>query len=250
MKYGYTINNKLMANSNGKLLTVDAYDPYNPLNLPPNTIRVRFKNGFTPTQGDTQTLVDSTNNVWDIYKQSNDWSFMFFDRSELLEVLGANTTNVTNMDSVFRNCNRLTEISLFDTSNVVSLAGAFNGATKLTSIPLFNTSKVTNFNGMLTNCFALTSVPLFDTSNSTNLNGMFYYCTSLTHIPLFNTSKAIYVNEMFHACNNVESGALALYNQMSTQTNPPTEHYHTFIGCGTNNETGSAELAQIPEDWK
>lgn len=225
-------------------------DPYNPLNLPSNTIRVKFKNGYTPTQGDTQTLVDSTNNVWDIYKQSNDWSFMFFNGSALLEVLGANTINVTNMDSVFRNCNRLTTLSLFNTSNVVSLAGAFNGATKLTSIPLFNTSKVTNFGGMLTTCFKLTSVPLFDTSNATNLNGMFYYCSSLTHIPLFNTSKAIYVNEMFHNCNNVEYGALALYNQMSTQTNPPIEHNHAFAACGSNTQTGAEELAQIPSDWK
>lgn len=225
-------------------------DPYNPLNLPPNTIRCKFNIGYTPSVGDSQTLVDLTNNIWDIYKQSNDWSFMFFDRSELLEVLGANTTNVTNMDSVFRNCNRLTTISLFNTSNVVRLAGAFNGATKLISIPLFNTSKVTNFSGMLTTCFSLTSVPLFDTSNATNLNGMLCDCRALTYIPLFNTSKATMVNEMCHGCHNVESGALALYNQMSTQINPPTEHFHTFIGCGIYTETGAAELAQIPDDWK
>ena len=42
-------------------------DPYNPLGLPPYTIRVKFKSGYTPTMGDAQTLVDANENVWDIY---------------------------------------------------------------------------------------------------------------------------------------------------------------------------------------
>ena len=42
----------------------------------------------------------------------------------------------------------------------------------------------------------------------------------------------------------------ALYNQLSTQTTPPSSHSQTFYDCGSNTTTGSAELAQIPSDWK
>jgi hypothetical protein len=54
---------------------------------------------------------------------------------------------------------------------------------------------------------------------------------------------------MFAFCHNVETGALSLYQQMSTQTNPPNNHEGTFVECGSNTQTGSAELAQIPTSW-
>lgn len=177
-------------------------DPYNPLGLPPNTIRVKFKSGYTPNMGDTRTIVDSTNNVWDIYKASNDWYNFFYYNLDLLEVLGANTTNVTNMYNTF------------------------------------------------VNCYSLTTVPLFDTSNVTSMYRMFYDCRSLTSVPLFNTSKVTNMTLMLAQCYMVESGALALYQQASTQTNPPSEHIQAFYSCGSNTVTGAAELAQIPSGWK
>jgi hypothetical protein len=55
---------------------------------------------------------------------------------------------------------------------------------------------------------------------------------------------------MLWNCGNVESGALALYQQASTQANPPSTHVETFYRCGINTVQGSAELAQIPSDWQ
>jgi len=55
---------------------------------------------------------------------------------------------------------------------------------------------------------------------------------------------------MARNCRNVQSGALALYNQASTQANPPTNHTLAFQNCGVDTQTGAAELAQIPSDWK
>jgi hypothetical protein len=54
---------------------------------------------------------------------------------------------------------------------------------------------------------------------------------------------------MFAWCYEVQSGALALYNQMSTQITPPAEHTQTFRSCGSHTTTGAAELAQIPSSW-
>jgi len=177
-------------------------DPYNPLGLPANTIRCKFKSGYTPDMGDTRTIVDSTNNVWDIYKQSNDWNSFFMDNSNLLEVLGANTSNVTVMWN------------------------------------------------MLYGCGSLISVALFDTSNITDMWMMFYECGNLTSIPLFDTSKVTDMSYTFQDCYKVESGALALYQQASSQANPPSTHPKTFRNCGSETQTGAAELAQIPSDWK
>ena len=204
-------------------------DPLNPLGLPPYTIRVKLASGYTPSAqtGVTQTLVDATENIWDYYKNQNSSNFnsLFYLEGNLLEVLGANTTGVTNMSNMFYNCTALTTVSLFDTSSV------------------------TDMHGMFSVCTALTEVPLLDTSSATNMNSMFKSCSSLTEVPLLDTSSATSVDLMFHMCSSVESGALALYTQASSQINPPSSHLWTFKDCGVNTQTGAAELAQIPSSW-
>lgn len=222
----YKHNGNIITNNTGQWLTGGStpVDPYNPLGLPPNTIRVKFKSGYTPTMGDSQTLVDSTNNIWDIYKGSNDWSKLFRNIRNLTEVLGANTTNVTDMSRMFY-------------------------ATDLSSVALFDTSKVTDMSYMFDST-RLSSIPLFDTSSCIYLTTMFCSCSMLVSVPLLDTSSCVDMEAMFDGCYNVQSGALALYQQASTQTNPPSNHSHTFRNCGTNTVTGAAELAQIPSDWK
>lgn len=249
----FYINNKIIQFKNHVIKSVT--NNVNPLNLPSNTIRVKFANGYTPTMGDTQTLVDANENIWDIYKQSNNWNKLFnindnASFNELLVVLGANTSNVTIMSNLFRHCEELTSVPLFDTSNVTNMALMFSTCKKLTSVPFFNTSKVTTMYTMLSSCYTLTSVPLFDTSNVINMFQMFAYCTHLTYIPLFNTSKVTNMDKMFSLCYRVQSGALALYQQASSQATPPKTHSQTFYNCGTYTQTGKAELEQIPDDWK
>jgi len=57
------------------------------------------------------------------------------------------------------------------------------------------------------------------------------------------------MTQTFHNCTKVESGALALYQQASTQTRPPSSHTYCFRSCGSDTTTGAAELAQIPSSW-
>ena len=249
----YTFDNKVLKNSANDKWFKKATDPCNPLGLPANTIRAKFSSGYTPTMGDTQTLVDANNNVWDIYKQSNNWSHLFNEEEEkehvLLKVLGANTSNVTQMTGLFRFCKLLTTVPLFDTSNVRYMPSMFRECSSLISVPLFNTSKVRATDGMFRYCTSLTSVPLFDTSNVTNMKTMFNQCSALTTVPLFNTSKVTNMDYTFNGCSHVDSGALALYQQASSQTTPPTNHDSTFNDCGNNSDTGRVELAQIPSSW-
>lgn len=176
----YTLNGKVLKNAvNGKWLAKKGVDPLNPLGLPPNTVRVRTSDGEVPvkywqTSYETATLVTGTTDVYDIYKSGTNFSNLLYTSSNVIEVLGANTTGITNMDRMFTDCNLLTSAPVFDTSSVTSMTWMFSGCS-LTSIPLFNTSNVTS---------------------------------------MFRT---------FNNCSKVESGALALYQQASTQTNPPAE---------------------------
>ena len=175
--------------------------------------------------GDTQTLVNASSNIWDIYIASNVWTGLFWRCDALERVLSANTSNVTDMESMFYGCTKLENVPLFDTSNVTDMQGMFSGCTKLEN------------------------VPLFDTSNVTDMQRMFYGCTKLKYIPLFDTSNVTDMWNMCRNCRNVESGALALYQQASGQTTPPQSYSNCFTNCGIDTDTGYAELAQIPASW-
>jgi surface protein len=240
---------------NGHRVYRNYYDPYNPLDLPPYTIRVRVVDGVIhPSRKGTAVQVSTSPNIWDVTYEDSNWNGLFDEigtgRSLLLEVLGANSTNVTSMDVMFRLCGLLERVQLFDTSMVKDMQGMFISCSKLSTVPLFNTSNVTMINHMFANCTRLTTVPLFDTSKVTNMYESFRECQYLTSIPLFNTSNVSIMDYTFYGCPRVESGALALYQQASSQPNPPTSHYRTFHYCGEYTQTGSAELAQIPDDWK
>lgn len=205
----YTVNGKVLKNAaNDKwLIKATPVDPYNPLNLPPNTIRVRTSDRNPPRKEDdlatyeTATLVEGTTDVYDVYKSGTNFDQILESTPNTIEVLGANTSNITSMYYMFAGCGSLTTVSLFDTSKV------------------------------------------------TDMGNMFAWCRNLTSIPLFDTSKVTNITEAFVDCYRVSAGALALYQQASTQTNPPLYHSDCFLNCGRDTTNGAAELAQIPSSW-
>ena len=177
-------------------------------------------------------------------------SFMFDRCTSLTSVPLFNTSGVTDMTYMFGYCSSLTTVPLFNTSKVTDMYSMFRSCTSLTAVPSLNTSNVYRIGYMFSECSSLTTVPLFNTSKVTAMNYMFNRCNSLTAVPLLNTSVVTDMDYMLYRCTNVQNGALALYQQASTQTVPPAEHSRTFYNCGINTQTGSAELAQIPSDWK
>jgi hypothetical protein len=125
----------------------------------------------------------------------------------------------------------------------------FVNCTSLIEVPLYDMSSVTRAGGMFESCNLLTEVPLFDTRNVREFYNMFSNCTSLEHVPLLATGSAVDTSSMFSGCSNVKSGALALYQQLSTQANIPRRYTDCFANCGYNTASGRAELAQIPTSW-
>lgn len=249
MRYALGLNNKALSFNNKTL----GIDPYNPLNLPPYTVRFKLISSDAPTELEekgTLTLVSQAEHIWDFTYQNHDWSYLFEGyQTRIVEILGINSTNVTNMSRLFENSYLLITVPLFDTSLVTDMSEMFVGAYSLTDIPKFNTTNVVNMSRAFKDCSELKSIPLLDTSNVINMERMLYQCSKLKLLPLFNTSKVDNMELAFAFDPNIESGALALYQQASTQANPPTNHDLTFDACGANTKTGLIELHQIPGSW-
>ena len=177
--------------------------------------------------------------------------YMTFSNCKSLEkVTLRNTKNVSNMEGLFGACSSLKDAPELVTNNVTNMKTMFQGCVSLTSVPLYNTNKVTTMESMFDTCVNLSSTPCYDTTNVTSMKNMMNTCQSLTSVPLFNTNKVQNMNNAFSFCYKVQTGALDLYNQASTQTTPPSSHNGTFQYCGSMTTQGAAELAQIPSDWK
>lgn len=168
--------------------------------------------------------------------------------SLILPSLSANN----GLNNLFSNCSSLVTAPIIQipaNSTVHWAERMFSNCSSLENVPLYDFSSLTRVSSMFNGCSSLVEVPTFDLGNVQNMDNMFYSCSNLRTIPLFNTHSVTSVNYAFGLCQKVESGSLALYTQMSTQTTPPSSHTSTFMQCGTSTTTGAAELAQIPSSW-
>ena len=155
---------------------------------------------------------------------------------EKIDLSFFNTSNVTNMSSMFYVCSSLTSLDLsnFNTQNVTYMNGMFGGCSSLTNLNLssFNASSVTNMFGMFSGCSSLTSLDLssFNTSSVTNMQSMFSGCSSLTSLDLssFNTSKVTNMRFMFRFCPSLTNLDLSSFN-----TSNVTDMMCMFDNCSS-----------------
>ena len=170
-----------------------------------------------------------TSNVTDMHS-------MFAGCSSLtdLDLSCFETSAVTDMYGVFSSCGSLTHLDLtsFDTSNVTDMSSMFDGCRSLTSLDLtsFDTSSVTDMDSMFFWCESLTSLNLtgFDTSAVTTMGFMFQECSSLTSLDLssFDTSNVTYMNWMFSWCSSLTSLNLSRFDASAV-----AGMYSMFYGC-------------------
>ena len=114
-------------------------------------------------------------------------SYLFNGFNALTKIEGltdVNTSNVTDMSYMFRQCKALTSIDLtsFNTSKVTNMSCMFSACYDLTNLDLssFDTSSVTKMTSMFNKCTSLKSLILgdkFSISGSASLTGM---CTSMS----------------------------------------------------------------------
>ena len=176
---------------------------------------------------------------------------LFYGRKTLVEIpesiLSYNCTeNVTNMNSMFYDCNALTSVPLFNTQNVTNMNNMFQKCYSLTTVPLLDTKKVTNMGSMFRYCTALTSVPSLDMRSVTGTYSMFSECSSLTECKVINipynvdvsSSTIITVDSLVHLAKQL------LFRQGST--------YYLTIGQTNLDKISSmyVKLVDVTEDMK
>lgn len=277
----YTYNDKVLVNSaNDKWLKkpdAPPVDPYNPLGLPEKTMRFEVSSSSWTYGGmPDNTVTQISDKVWDITFGSSStvgsWSRYgiikvlgfngeglssyslsgFFGASSfsgLQEVGSLNLVGCSTLNNAFSSQSLLTSIGNINAPDVTTCDSMCYGDSALVSVGTINTPLNTNANQMFRSCTSLTEMPDVNTASVTNATSMFDYCPELKSIRLIDTSSMTSVPAMFRYCFKVESGALALYQQMSTQTTPPSTTSACFTDCGSNTVTGAAELAQIPSTW-
>mgnify|MGYP001623816389 CR=1 FL=1 len=214
-----------------------------------NTTKIIIENELNPIEGATEfwdvseandesvmayAVLNEDGNTYTIYIQgpgkviankNSSYLFSGFTKLESIEGLEyLDTSQATNMSSMFDNCRKLISLDLssFDTSKVINMNDMFSYCSNLTSINLsnFDTSQVTYMNNMFNSCSNLTSLNLssFDTSQVTMMSYMFGYCSNLTSLNLsnFDTSKVINMSYMFQSCSNLKSITLTRFNTLNT----------------------------------
>ena len=100
-----------------------------------------------------------------IANESMVYYFADFDKMTSIDLSALDTSEVTNMGSMFDGCSSLTNLDVrnFDTSQVTNMNGMFSWCNKLTSLDVsnFDTSKVTDMSYMFCEC------PAWNTVNQT-----------------------------------------------------------------------------------
>ena len=112
------------------------------------------------------------------------------------------TSNVTDMHSMFYGCKNLISIPQLDTSKVTYMYNMFNGCKSLTTIPQLDTSNVIGVDSMLSRCTSLTTLGGFQnlgmaysttaSANYGNYRLDLSVCTKLTHDSLMNVINGLY----------------------------------------------------------
>jgi len=120
---------------------------------------------------------------------------------------------LTKTNHLFNECKYIKYINLynFDTSNVTNMESMFWGCESLTDINLSKsiTKNVKNYSYMFAGCISLQNLDLssFNTQNALTMRNMFDSCNSLKHLDLqnFNTEKTTDCYQMFINCKELKN---------------------------------------------
>ena len=160
---------------------------------------------------DTSSSMDGTVSIEDDIKLVGDASYLFSGFGNVSGVEHLDTSQVTNMNSMFAGCIHAhdLDVSGFDTSNVTDMAHMFEicGSLDTLDVSNFDTSKVVDMSEMFRGCQNVDTLDLsgFDTSNVVNMNGMFSDCYNLSdlNVSSFDTSAVKNMGHMFEACRSL-----------------------------------------------
>ena len=115
-----------------------------------------------------------------------------------------NTSSVNNMERLFRECKKLSSIDLskFDTSSVTDMSCIFSYCESLKTIDAssFNTENVVKMPDFISHGISLVFANLssFRVPKVESMQGMFYQCTNLKYVDLQGLGESNYINNLFY----------------------------------------------------
>ena len=144
----------------------------------------------------------------------NDWPNL-----KEIDLIGADVSQVQNMDSMFAWCDTATYIRLADVTTGTKMGKMFYNCSSIEKADLLRvqTTHVTDMNSMFAGCYALTSMNIsnFDTKSVSYMNYMFMGCANLEELRFpagFSTASAINMAYMFTDCEKLEELNLTNFN--------------------------------------
>lgn len=170
------------------------------------------------------------------------WFFGCTNLKNIEGINNLNTTEVTDMGAMFRNCSSLTDLDVsgFDTRKVTTMGTMFSGCSKLSTLDVsgFDTKNVTDMYCMFNKCSGLTTLNVsgFDTKNVTNMREMFAGCSKLATIYVsdkFVTTNVTDGKNMFNMCKALE-GAVSYNGQQNdmAMANYHNGYFKTYYKIG------------------
>lgn len=202
--------------------------------LAPRSMRFDFKyDHFNPITGLTDLSAQGfiwthvADDVYDFHYDNADWGVRTISGSTggLFNVYRTGTGSSV----VYPMTQHQFDVLDMDMTGVTTVSSLFASAWSVQNIfSIRNTSSVTNFNSFIAHSARTVAIP---------------------SLPLFDTSSAVDVTYMCRNTKKVNSGSLALYQQMSSQATPPSSYSGCFQNCGSSTTQGKAERAQIPTTW-
>ena len=180
------------------------------------------------------------------------WFYDFGNLKQIEGIENLNTTNVTEMASMFYGCSQLTSLDVthFNTANVFAMNSMFSGCSSLTSLDVthLNTANVLVMHDMFSGCSSLTSLDVshFNTKNVEYIMNIFKGCSALTTIyasDKFVMDKAYKESvDMFTDCTNLK-GAITEYDESKTDyhfANYKTGYFTKLVGKNGDEKIGAA----------
>lgn len=244
------------------------------------TLRFLFDNSsFDPTIGISWTTghgatvqwtqVSSSPNIWDATIDKVDWRDAFRNKLDAsnapYHIIATGELHINELGFAFDGAEYLqssVDWYMPIASYLSRSSFVFKDCIRLENAPyvLGAEPMVNNLQGLFKGCSSLQSVGNYNV-DIVGI-GAFEDCTSLTEIPasfytLPQGTSTYSVDRMFKGCVNISSGIYDAYDYWRKQHTPYPEafprirsHSETFASCGINTQSGAAELAQIPSDWK
>lgn len=251
-------NNDVIVAPDGKWL-----DFVQPLpDLLPGHMLVRTYDGNPPikvndTTYETATLVPGTTNVYDVYRSGTSFHRLLWDSTNVIEIISANTSNITDMSEMCFRCSNLMKTCLFDTSNVTNMWRMFccywsDRWGKLHELPAFDMSSATNVEEFMAGQWEIESMPVLSMPNVTSLDSVCLYCKNLKHVPVWNVPNLTDMHRAFSWCTSLEEfpdwdvskvtnfeqsffNCESMKRVLFTNTNSAEDMSAMFVSCGELN---------------